>query len=312
MTTKVVIFFHTLEAPNVQLQYAQEAFKHFAKASGTHSSEIWDRRKNPAPYRDDFLQELIFGKAYSRCTLEVRERHANTLVTELLFILIDLLPWLSHLAIDASVHQTVDQIQALKALGVSHLPLRRIEVKGALYTGWLSSQIIIHSSYLQHLSLYHGTSLPEMLHLHTLHLRKFRMSIEQPKSMISFCIGQLGTFTYETSEIVARHIDQNSSFMIQAHDAIQALETHNKSLESLHLDLRIRTHVSRDTKIGPKPVLKYFTALQKLFINTDAVYNTQSFESQLSNDVPLTQFLPPNIVSLHLVELDIPSSSERL
>lgn len=32
----------------------------------------------------------------------------------------------------------------------------------------------------------------------------------------------------------------------------------------------------------------------------------------MSNDVPLTQFLPLNIVSLHLVELDIPSSSERL
>lgn len=83
--------------------------------------------------------------------------------------------------------------------------------------------------------------------------------------------------------------------MIQAHDAIKALETHNKSLESLHLDLRIRTHVSRDTKIGPKPVLKYFTALQKLFINTDAVYNTQSLESQLSDDVSLAQFPPPNI-----------------
>ncbi|KAH6978886.1 hypothetical protein EDB82DRAFT_506557 [Fusarium venenatum] len=310
--TKAVIFFHTLEAPNVRLDDAQKAFKHVAEATGVQPSDIWDRRKNLAPYRDDFLRELILGKAHSRCTSEVIEWHVNTLATELLFILIALLPDLPHLALDVSIHQTFDQIEALKALGVSHLSLKAIEINGAFYTVWLSSQILIRSPDLETLCLYHATSLPDIPSLKALHLRRFRMSVDQLKSMISSCTGQLRTFTYEASEIVAFHVDENSPFMIQACDAVKVLERYNTSLESLHLDLRIRIHMSRDTKIGPMPSLEGFTALQELFINTDAVYNTQSLELQLPDDVSLTRFLPPNIMSLHLVEPDLPSSSERL
>ncbi|KAL6924344.1 hypothetical protein ACHAPO_003564 [Fusarium lateritium] len=310
--TKAVIFFHTLEAPNVGLEDAQKAFKHVAEATGVQPSEIWDRRKNLAPYRDDFLRELILGKAHSRCTSEVIEWHMNTLATELLFILIVLLPDLPHLALDVSIHQTFDQIEALKALGVSRLSLKAMEINGAFYTVWLSSQILIRSPDLETLCFYHATSLPDIPSLKSLHLRRFRMSVDQLKSMISSCTGQLRTFTYEASEIVAFHVDENSPFMIQACDAVKVLERYNASLESLHLDLRIRIHMSRDTKIGPMPSLEGFTALQELFINTDAIYNTQSLELQLPDDVSLTRFLPPNIMSLYLVEPDLPSSSERL
>jgi hypothetical protein len=236
----------------------------------------------------------------------------NTLATELLFILIALLPNLPHLALDVSLHQTFDQIEALKALGVSNLPLKAIEINGAFYTVWLSSQIITRSPDLETLCLYHATSLPEIPSLKALHLRRFRMSVDHLKTIVSSCTGQLRTFTYEASEIVAFHVDENSAFMIQARDAVQVLEKHNESLESLHLDLRIRTHMSRDTKIEPMPSLESFTALQELFINTDAVYNTQSFELQLPDEVSLTRFLPPNIASLNLVEPDLPLSSECL
>jgi hypothetical protein len=310
--TKAVVFFHALEAPNVQLEDAQKAFGCVAEATGVQLSEIWDRRKGLAPYRDDFLQEVILGKAHSRCTPEVIGWHVNTLATELLFILIALLPNLPHLALDVSLHQTFDQIEALKALGVSNLPLKAIEINGAFYTVWLSSQIITRSPDLETLCLYHATSLPEIPSLKALHLRRFRMSVDHLKTIVSSCTGQLRTFTYEASEIVAFHVDENSAFMIQARDAVQVLEKHNESLESLHLDLRIRTHMSRDTKIEPMPSLESFTALQELFINTDAVYNTQSFELQLPDEVSLTRFLPPNIASLNLVEPDLPLSSECL
>ncbi|RGP60713.1 hypothetical protein FLONG3_10769 [Fusarium longipes] len=120
------------------------------------------------------------------------------------------------------------------------------------------------------------------------------------------------SFSYEASEIIAFHVDENSSFMIQARDAVKALEKHNESLESLHLNLRIRTHMRRDTKIEPMPSLESFTCLQKLFINIDAVYNTQSLELQLPDEVSLTRFLPPNLTFLHLVEPDFPPSSQRL
>ncbi|KPA39571.1 hypothetical protein FLAG1_07574 [Fusarium langsethiae] len=222
------------------------------------------------------------------------------------------MPNLPHLALDVSVHQTFDQIEALKALGVSLLSLKCMEINGAFQTVWLSSQIITRSPDLETLCLYHATSLPEIPSLKALHLGRFRMSVDQLKSMVSSCTGQLRTFAYEASDIVTFHADENSPFMIQARDAVTALETHNESLESLHLDLRIRTHMSRYTKIEPMPSLESFTALQKLFINTDAVYNTQSLELQLPDDASLTRFLPPDIVFLHLVEPDLPSSSECL
>ncbi|KAH7189150.1 uncharacterized protein B0J16DRAFT_318788 [Fusarium flagelliforme] len=310
--TKAVVFFHSLEAPNVQLEDAQECFRHVAEVTGTQSSEVWDQRKNLAPYRDDFLQELILGKAHARCDPETIESHANTLATELLFILVALLPKLPHLALDVSIHQTFDQLEALKALGVSRLPLKTLEIDGVSDSAWLSSQLITRSPDLETLCLYHSTSLPEISTIKMLHLRRFRMSVKQLESILSSCTGQLRTFTYEASDIVAYHVDENTSFMIQARDAIQVLEKHNKSLEKLHLDLRIRTFMCRNTKIAPMSSLETFTTLQELLINTDAVYNDQSSQLQLADEILLTRFLPPNIVSLHLVEPEFPTLPARI
>ncbi|RBR11425.1 uncharacterized protein FIESC28_09039 [Fusarium coffeatum] len=311
--TKAVVFFHSLEAPNIQIQDAQECFRHVSEVTGIQSSEVWDQRKNLSPYRDDFLQELILGKAHSQCDPKtIEESHANTLATELLFILVALLPKLPHLALDVSIHQTFDQLEALKALGVSRLPLKALEINGASDTAWLSSQLINCSPDLETLCLYHSTSLPEISTIKTLHLRKFRMSVRQLESILSSCTGQLRTFTYEASDIVAYHVDENSSFMIQARDAIQALEKHSQRLEKLHLDLRIRTFMCRNTKIAPMPSLETFTTLQELLINTDAVYNDQSSQLQLADETLLTRFLPPNIVSLHLVEPEFPTRPARI
>ncbi|KAL9571595.1 hypothetical protein ACKAV7_004237 [Fusarium commune] len=294
-STKAVIFYCAQVASPIDFDHAHESFKLVAKVRGLILSDIWDQRKDTSPYREAFLRGLILGKAQSPDATENIESHASTLPTELLFILLALLPKCSHLALDISAHQIYDQMQALKVLGVSSLPLRSLELRGAFDLKWLSSQLIPISPGLEALTLYKSLPLPEIPSLKALHLRGFRLSPDQLAKILPSCTGSLKAFTYEAT---------------CAHDIVRHLEKHRASLESLHLDLRIRAFMSRDTKIDPMPHLETFTALQELFLNSDAVYNTQSLE--FPDEKSLTSFLPPSIMSLTLVEPDFPQPPERL
>ncbi|KAF4455234.1 hypothetical protein F53441_2384 [Fusarium austroafricanum] len=137
-----------------------------------------------------------------------------------------------------------------------------------------------------------------MVSFKALHPRRFRMSPMQLEEIFPLCTSSLKAFTYEASEVISLHVDQKFPYMVQSSDGVRHLEKHSTSLESLHIDLRIRTYMSRDTKIYSMPNLGSFTALQELLLNSDAVYNTQSLE--LSDQDSLASFLPPNITSLTL------------
>ncbi|EXK42999.1 hypothetical protein FOXG_01458 [Fusarium oxysporum f. sp. lycopersici 4287] len=309
-STKAAIFYCSQVAPPIDFDHAHESFEQVAKVRGLKLSDVWDQRKDTSPYREAFLRGLILGKAKSPDATENIESHASTLPAELLFILLALLLKCSHLALDISAHQIYDQMQALKVLGVSSLPLRSLELRGAFDLKWLSSQLIPISSGLEALTLYKSLPLPEISSLKALHLRGFRLSPDQLAKILPSCTGSLKAFTYEATGVTSLHIDQLYNWQVQASDVVRHLEKHRKSLESLHLDLRIRAFMSRDTKIDPMPHLETFTALQELFLNSDAVYSTQSLE--IPDEKSLTSFLPPSITSLTLVEPDFPPPPERL
>ncbi|KAF5693898.1 hypothetical protein FDENT_1590 [Fusarium denticulatum] len=294
-STKAVLFYSTQGDSSIDFEHAHDAFKQVANVRGLKLSDIWDQRKDTSPHREAFLRGLILGKAQSPDAMKNIKLHASTLSAELLFILLALLPRCPHLALDISTHQIYDQMQALKVLGVSSLPLRNLELRGAFDLEWLSSQLIPISTGLEALTLYKSLPLPEISSLKALHLRGFRLSPDQLAKILPSCTGSLKAFTYEATE---------------ASDVVRHLEKHCTSLESLHLDLRIRAFMSRDTKIDPMPHLETFTALQDLFLNSDAVYNTQSLE--FPDEKSLTSFLPPSILSLTLVEPDFPPPPERL
>ncbi|KAF5585184.1 hypothetical protein FPANT_7574 [Fusarium pseudoanthophilum] len=309
-STKAVLFYSTQGASSIDFEHAHDAFKQVANVRGLKLSDIWDQRKDTSPHREAFLRGLILGRAQSPDAMKNIKLHASTLSAELLFILLALLPRCPHLALDISTHQIYDQMQALKALGVSSLPLRKLELRGAFDLEWLSSQLIPISTGLEALTLYKSPPLPEISSLKALHLRGFRLSPDQLAKILPSCTGSLRVFTYEATDVTSLHIDELYNWQVQASDVVRHLEKHCTTLESLHLDLRIRAFMSRDTKIDPMPHLETFTALQELFLNSDAVYNTQSLE--FPDEKSLTSFLPPSIVSLTLVEPDFPSPPERL
>jgi hypothetical protein len=286
-STKAAIFYCSQVAPPIDFDHAHESFEQVAKVRGLKLSDVWDQRKDTSPYREAFLRGLILGKAKSPDATENIESHASTLPAELLFILLALLPKCSHLALDISAHQIYDQMQALKVLGVSSLPLRSLELRGAFDLKWLSSQLIPISSGLEALTLYKSLPLPEISSLKALHLRGFRLGPDQLAKILPSCTGSLKAFTYEATGVTSLHIDQLYNWQVQASDVVRHLE-----------------------KIDPMPHLETFTALQELFLNSDAVYSTQSLE--IPDEKSLTSFLPPSITSLTLVEPDFPPPPERL
>jgi hypothetical protein len=200
-------------------------------------------------------------------------------------------------------------MQALEVLGVSSLPVRSLELRGDFDLKWLSTQLIPISPGLETLTLYTSLPLPEISSLKALELRGFRLSPELDKILPS-CTGSLKAFTYEATLATSSHTDQLHRWQVQASHIVSHLEKHRASLELLHLDLRIRGFMSRDTKTDPMPHLENFAALQELFLNSNSVHSTQNLE--FPDEKSLTSFLPPNITSLTLVEPDFPPPPERL
>ncbi|KAF4336170.1 hypothetical protein FBEOM_9972 [Fusarium beomiforme] len=311
-STKTVVFYWAQMAIPIDFDDAHEAFKQASKVKGLKLSHIWDQRKDASPYREAFLKGLILGKAKSPAATKHTGTNANTLPAELLYVLLALLPNCSHLALDISAHLANDQKHALKVLGVSSLPLKSLELRGAFdfKLKMFSSQLIPMSSGLQTLCLYKSLPLPEISSLRALHLRGFKLSPAELDTILPSCTGSLTAFTYEAVDVISLHIDLLHNSQIQASDVVRHLKKHSASLQSLHLDLRIRVYSSQDTTIDPMPRLRNFVALQELILNSGSVYNTQSLE--FPDEKSLTSFLPPNITSLTLVEPGFPMAPERL
>ncbi|KAF4995252.1 hypothetical protein FDECE_12859 [Fusarium decemcellulare] len=207
--------------------------------------------------------------------------------SELLAMLVSLLPSLVHLGIeeDDSIRRRWQfdvSTATLKALGITTLSLKTFESDRAL------EKLLSHARNLETLATLGNGKLPSMPSLKHLHLRTkatiYEWTIER---CLSACTGCLSTFSYTA-------VDWDIAKVVKCLDD----ERFHASLELLHLDLRCKPS-ARDVKLIPS--LKLFTKLKTLFIPIISVYGKGSASSSLIN------ILPPNITTLTLLEGSLPT-----
>ncbi|KAL4810800.1 hypothetical protein BDV18DRAFT_155413 [Aspergillus unguis] len=196
----------------------------------------------------------------------------------------------------------------LSAAAIPKLPIKTIEISpvwGGTSEDDLISlekrfrQLFEFSPYLETLRLdcctetWQKEPVPSLPNLKNITLRSSCLTNIGLDKLLSSCKA-LERFTYESLSSI------RSSKHFQMCDAIRSLSRFTTTLESLELDLRKRGK----TYLAPTMFnLQSFAALKHLLMNMDELHSTFWAGSSAGTDYSqvLVGFLPPNLVSLHLV-----------
>ncbi|KAF4436465.1 hypothetical protein F53441_13255 [Fusarium austroafricanum] len=261
-----------------------------ARSLGTSAREIYQKDQALEESRRSDYQRarraFLLGEPLPRY---VSERHCmSTMASELLAILVSVLPSLVHLGVAEDYTrwhrwQFGASGQTLDALGIRSLPLKTLESDSSQY------QLTTRSPELETLvTLGKGWGFTDMPSVRNLHLRsKAAMRSGEISDCLKACNGTLSTFSYTA-------VDNGISYVIQCLDQ----ERLHQSLESLHLDL---DHIPHEPE-EQIPTLKEFTKLKTLFLRASDIYKTNlgAYSGRFNNE-SFVEILPPNITSLTLV-----------
>ncbi|KAH8667159.1 hypothetical protein BGZ61DRAFT_461315 [Ilyonectria robusta] len=303
-----VVSVHRLLFQSIRQHHASTALDQCASASGIPLPAAWrrraariaalpldDRPQLPvdefAEYADSIMlhrQSMPTVGAMSWLAQEFtpyHERKENSVDGEMLAMLLSQLPNLEHL-ITQDPERDMSPLPngALKALNVSHLPLKTLDVD------ILPGPIIEMASGLETLNLrnvaFVGTAVPSMPNLKALRMYDLSMSDYDLRVLLSACSGGLRTFVYDAPQY------EEGEEHFRLCPAVKHLYRHRDTLERLNIDLRANhnpiSHVDDFS-------LTDFTALKHLLLSTNAIIIPFS---QRKNTDFLANRLPSSIVSL--------------
>ncbi|KAF4455165.1 hypothetical protein FALBO_15696 [Fusarium albosuccineum] len=302
------VFIHPASVECIGLDEAWAALNHSSNALGFSLSETWEQRKSdprehPGRSDYDFRQKFFLGQL-DALDRHNRLRYNGVLPPELYAALIALLPNLDHLIFRNGVGYTDVPMTAMKALGITSLPLRTLEV------GCTPNNLLAVAPDLEVLTYDDAGFLPQTSKLKSLRHRKVAINEHNFRRIASCAPVGLSSFVYEASRVQMASVDLSATSVVQPRVAVRQLARHRETLKSLHLDLRFRTRFHRDTTMEPMPSLGRFTALEELFIVTNSVYNNRSLG--LPDDQTLVKLLPSSIVSLSIASPEFPPHHERV
>ncbi|KAI9035003.1 uncharacterized protein KD926_004830 [Aspergillus affinis] len=151
------------------------------------------------------------------------------------------------------------------------------------------------------------TKIPSLAKLKTLYITRGGMTAMDLDALIS-CCDNLRSFVYEASNVplsrLSRERNQKPDYSqvhFRAFHTAQFLHRHRATLESVHIDLRLRNEFSGDDKREPPLPFSFqdFHALRHLFLNFTALYDSP-WDQSFANSEGIVRSLPPSIVSLYL------------
>ncbi|KAL4739547.1 hypothetical protein BDV11DRAFT_116078 [Aspergillus similis] len=258
----------------------------------------------------DVIQEA--GKA-----LRIKRQTLNRLsASDLFSLLIAELPNLQHCSIDIGTWPLeIVRAAPLSAAGISHLPLRTIDLSlhaAANRINLLSLErrvraLLEASPDVETLNIHmcsetwRRSPFPSLRSLKHLRITFSRLSDEALKAMLYSC-NSLRSFSYEAGgrPFDGRHELGDGRDHFRLIHAVNYLERHCGTLESLHLDLRRRGNCPDGS--DPRAVFSFqqFRALKHLFVNLDELHTRFWGGSPGDAAQLLANLLPPSIESLHL------------
>ncbi|KAH7153144.1 hypothetical protein EDB81DRAFT_447492 [Dactylonectria macrodidyma] len=298
---------------------ARDTLKAVANARDIHLPWLWKQRSQTTSGDERYKRFLSFfldnpkhyddgPRSILDCNLTIYAPRRSWLTVELFSLLMSLLPNVEHLR-----HVGLERRclwpemgispASLHALGVESIPLKSLDLDCQDLTLLRMAENLEMLSL--HTSIIHDDA-PAMPNLKTLRLTDVRLRKNSLEHLLSCCTGALHTFVYEAREPVTLDIedviavveggDYPGSNHFQPSDAVECLRSHQKSLRTLHLDLRRRTF----DDIGTEPIcsLEDFTVLESLFLCSMDIYNDRL--DPRSDTYALVNRLPASIESLYL------------
>ncbi|KAL2869082.1 uncharacterized protein BJX67DRAFT_379561 [Aspergillus lucknowensis] len=301
---------------------------------------FWKSEDNPiwkphTRYYRNEVRELLSDLADALSTDSLRGLSED----DLLAILISQLPNLRHCTLQVGGDD--DQVAPIAGLR-SRLPIKTLDLElcatarevrrsfGIVSTVRRAFSLLSLSVGLETLNLheYYGVMsderdlIPLLPNLTNLRLTFSWLSERTLQRLLSSC-GSLRTFFYETtsnperkfSEYYPRPLVRKGNIHFSLADAVKHLQRHSNTLQSVHLDLRMRGF----TECTPEPwgacSFEQFTTLEHLLLTLDE-FHPVYMNSRPSPDQGFSKLLPPSITSLSLVgqitEEDIPRIEESL
>ncbi|KAL6360194.1 hypothetical protein LRP88_05897 [Fusarium phalaenopsidis] len=282
----------------VELDDACAAMRHAADALQVDLVEVWKKRGMDGRERSrnifsELHRQLFLGHfdGVDRVDDDLN-RYRPDLVRELLAVLFALLPNLKNLAFRTEVGVFADvPATAMSALGVPKLPLQTLE------TGFIPKYLSRLTQDLECLTLDclgRRVEKFDFPRLKSVCLRGLRVN-EDFGRIVESCPDSPSSFAYETSGVPVTSIG-----VVQPSDAVAQLSKFCGTLKSLRLDLRFMTLVFYRIRMDTLPSLEDSTALESLFLTTNAIYHANNLE--LADENFLVNILPPSIVSLTLAK----------
>ncbi|KAJ3539205.1 hypothetical protein NM208_g5582 [Fusarium decemcellulare] len=275
----------------------RDVFDTCARSLGTSAYEIYQKEHLHLASDAAAIERAFFLREPAPENMEQKD-FIPVVARELLTILASLLPSLAHLGIeeDDSIRKRFQfdiSPATLKALEITTLPLKTFESDRGL-GGLLSRSPELET--LVTLVAPGSWPLPNMPSLKNLHLRSKRaISRWAIERCLSICTGNLSVFSYTA-------VDSDVATVVKYLEQARFHAT----LELLHLDLRPKPSAWNVKMI---PSLKLFTNLKTLFIPANSLYGTSSKPSSYQS---LVDILPPNIVTLTLLENSVPTPPHRM
>jgi hypothetical protein len=304
----------------------------------SEQSFVW--RSRSANYRSE-VQELLCDLAEALGIDGLRKLSEDDLIA----ILISELPTLQHYILQVGVDD--DEIApgaGLRAAAVSRLLIKTFDLELCATASEARRSFghasIVHRAFsllslsvgLETLNLheYYGVMtdkidpIPPLPSLKNLRLTFSWLSEQTLQRLLSSC-GSLQTFFYEaTSNPERRKYDfsdfyplrfvRKGNIHFRLADAVKHLRAHCNTLESVHLDLRLRGF----THCTPEPwesfSFEQFTTLKRLLLTLDE-FHTVYMNPHPSPDQGLSKLLPPRITSLSLagqITAELPHMEESL
>ncbi|KAF4340660.1 hypothetical protein FBEOM_5376 [Fusarium beomiforme] len=279
-----------LEVPLIHaldFDQSRRAFDACAHALGSSARDIYHRGHD--------AHSSAIKRAFFRGTPAPKDMKPEdfipTVASELLSILVSILPNLTYLGVeeDYSVlnRWRFDVSPAtLDVLGISSIPIKTFESDRSL------QHLLSRSTQLETLATLGNGLFPDMPTVKHLHLRS--PAAIRPGDIsrcLNACSGNLTTFSYTAVDTDIKSV----------HKCIDVPRLH-ASLESLHLDMEYNSDW-RGREV-PMPSLKNFIGVTTLLIHTFPVYGTNFSwcDKKLFAEVTLVDILPPNIATLNLIE----------
>ncbi|KAH7253179.1 hypothetical protein B0J15DRAFT_549905 [Fusarium solani] len=273
----------------VHVDSIREIYQMAAEALCLTLLDIWERMKDDAGETwSDYMTPFLLGKMDHIHRYQMETLSGFFMAGELVTMLLALLPNLEHANLDIHKPPTPE---ALRALGVTRLPLRAFTTEG-------QDRLIKLAKNLDTLTFTKETNLiiPARVKRVWIHHQEGTVRIEhylrrckaitsfswQTSSTRVFCY-ECGIFDVEVSEIIA------------------LLHKTRRTLNSLYLDIRFPYHQYPIKTEKPVGSLKQFTVLEHLLLCTHSVCPTTGPTRDMPSDQALVDILPSSLARLSLV-----------